>query len=74
MGVVVATGLLAASDYLALVLGYRTGAVALVTVLSSLASAVTVLLARISIGERVGAVQWCGIGVLLIGLGFIHSE
>jgi drug/metabolite transporter (DMT)-like permease len=70
---VLATGLLAASGSLALVLGYRTGAVAVVTVLSSLASAVTVLLARGFLGEPVRLLQWFGLAVLIVGLGLIHS-
>lgn len=73
LAVVVATGLLAAAGYAALMLGYRTGSVALVTVLSSLASAVTVLLARVFIGERVGRTQWLGILVLVAGLALIHA-
>lgn len=69
----IATGLFAACGYLALVLGYRTGSVAMVTVLSSLASAVTVLLARFIIREPVALVQWTGVAVLLVGLGFLHT-
>jgi drug/metabolite transporter (DMT)-like permease len=74
MALAIATGLLAASGYLALVLGYQTGAIALVTVLSSLASAVTVLLARALIRERVSFLQWCGIFALVTGLGVIHAQ
>lgn len=52
--------------------GMQMEQVSIVTVLSSLYGAVTVLLAAILLRERVGALQWCGIvaifaGIVLIG-------
>lgn len=52
--------------------GMQMEQVSVMTVLSSLYGAVTVLLAAILLRERVGALQWCGIaaifaGILLIG-------
>ncbi len=61
-------GILSASGYIALLAGFKTGHIAIVTVLSGLASAVTVLLCRFILKEHVGASQWSGIGILLLGL------
>lgn len=52
--------------------GMQIEQVSIMTVLSSLYGAVTVLLAAILLRERIGAVQWCGIiaifaGILLVG-------
>lgn len=68
----VATGLLGAAGYLTLSAGQATGAVAVVTALSSLASGVTVLLARMFLGERAGAAGAAGIALILGGLALIQ--
>ncbi len=52
----------------AMALGAATGQVAIVTVLSSLASAVTVLLGFVIRHERPSAAQWLGIAAILVGV------
>ncbi|WP_186160039.1 DMT family transporter [Burkholderia gladioli] len=54
--------------FLSLALGAATGQVAIVTVLSSLASAVTVLLGFVIRHERPSAAQWLGIAAILAGV------
>ncbi len=54
--------------FLSLALGAATGQVAIVTVLSSLASAVTVLLGFVIRHERPSAAQWLGIAAILVGV------
>ncbi|WP_186139338.1 DMT family transporter [Burkholderia gladioli] len=54
--------------FLSLALGAATGQVAIVTVLSSLASAVTVLLGFVILHERPSAAQWLGIAAILVGV------
>jgi drug/metabolite transporter (DMT)-like permease len=52
--------------------GTLSGALALVTILSSLYSAVTVLLAWIFLRERLQYSQWLGIGVIFVGIVLIN--
>lgn len=59
---------------LALAAGEVTGEVAVVTVLSALASVVTVLLARIVLKEAVTPVGWLGVTLIVVGLGLLHSR
>jgi len=59
--------------YVALTLGLRTGQIATVAVLSSLASGITTLLARIFLGERLAPWQWTGVVGILIGIGLINA-
>jgi drug/metabolite transporter (DMT)-like permease len=71
---VLATGLIGLVAFAAYLLGLQTGAVAMVTVLSSLAGAVTVLLALVLLKERLAPRQWAGVvaalgGVLLLNAG-----
>ncbi len=54
--------------YIAYASGLRTGHIAVVTVLSSLASGVTVLLARLVLAERLTGRQWAGVGAILLGV------
>ncbi len=54
--------------FLSLALGAATAQVAIVTVLSSLASAVTVLLGFAIRHERPSAAQWLGIAAILVGV------
>ncbi len=54
--------------FLSLALGAATAQVAIVTVLSSLASAVTVLLGFVIRHERPSAAQWLGIAAILVGV------
>ncbi len=66
--VVLGTGLAASAAFVALTLAVTGGDVAVPTVLASLASVVTVLLARLLIKERVAPHQWAGIAAVLAGL------
>lgn len=59
--------------YVAFCAGLATGAIAIVTVLSSLASAVSVLLARAFLGERLSRVQWGGVALILTGLVVLNA-
>jgi drug/metabolite transporter (DMT)-like permease len=70
---VLATGAFSVVAYGALSLGLATGRVAIVVVLSTLASAVTVLLARLLDDARVAKHQWFAIGVIMAGLILIRS-
>ena len=58
--------------YVALSTGLSTGHVAIVTVLSSLASGVTVLLARVVLDERLTRRQWAGVGAILLGVAMLR--
>ncbi|MBV8653532.1 MAG: DMT family transporter, partial [Alphaproteobacteria bacterium] len=68
MPAVLGTGFLSFLGYAALSIGLGTGEVAVVTVLSSLASAVTVLLGRVLFHERLALHQWVGIIAIIAGL------
>jgi drug/metabolite transporter (DMT)-like permease len=70
---VLATGLASAAAYGALSLGLATGRIAIVVVLSTLASAVTVALARLIDRAHVARHQWVGIGVVIGGLILIKA-
>jgi drug/metabolite transporter (DMT)-like permease len=67
-----ATALLAVAGYGALVRGQATGHVAIVTALSSAASAVTVLLARVFLRQSVALHSWLGLGAVVVGLAVLH--
>lgn len=66
------TALCAFGGYLALVLGQSSGQVAVVTALSASASAVTVLLARAFLGERIAAIGGLGLTAVICGLVLLH--
>jgi drug/metabolite transporter (DMT)-like permease len=70
---VFAVGVLGACGYAALVLGFATGQVAVVTVLSTLASLVTVLCARLLAAEPVAPHQWVGALAVVGGLALING-
>ncbi|HEX4152499.1 MAG TPA: DMT family transporter [Steroidobacteraceae bacterium] len=65
---VLATGLFGGMGYGALTLGLATGRIAIVVVLSTLASAVTVVLARLVDRAPVARHQWVGMMVVIAGL------
>ncbi|MBA3823617.1 MAG: EamA family transporter [Ktedonobacterales bacterium] len=67
-GALAGVALLDTLGYVANVAGLATGDVAAVNVLSSLFSAVTVLLAGIFLREQLLVRQWVGIGVILLGV------
>jgi drug/metabolite transporter (DMT)-like permease len=50
----------------------RLGHVSVVTVLSSLYGAVTVLLGAIFVHERIGKSQWCGIALIFGGIVLVN--
>jgi drug/metabolite transporter (DMT)-like permease len=58
--------------YVAYSTGLGTGHIAIVTVLSSLASGVTVLLARVVLDERLTRRQWAGVGAILLGVAMLR--
>ncbi len=61
-------GLVDTSAFLASTWGLSQGNVTLTTVLTSMFSAVTVLLAAIFLRERVAPWQWAGVAILLVGI------
>jgi drug/metabolite transporter (DMT)-like permease len=67
-----ATAMLAVAGYGALVRGQATGQVAIVTALSSVASAVTVLLARVFLRQPVALHGWLGLGAVIVGLAILR--
>jgi drug/metabolite transporter (DMT)-like permease len=71
--VLAALGLSGAAGYLAFCAGLQSGALAVVAVLSSLSSGVSVLLARLVLHERLGPHQWASVAVILAGLGLIQG-
>ncbi len=68
---VLASGVFGVLAYVALAVGLTTGRVAVVVVLSTLASAVTVLLSRMFEKAHVAKHQWLAIAVIIVGLGLI---
>lgn len=66
-------GLLDTVGALAAVRGLATGQVALVSVLISLFSAVTVLLAGLFLRERLQGSQWLGVGLIFVGIVLVRS-
>ena len=71
--VVLGTGLAASAAFLALTLAVAGGNVAVPTVLASLASVVTVVLARVLVKEQVALHQWAGIAAVIGGLVILHA-
>ncbi len=70
---VITWGLSSVGGYVTLTLGFETGATAIIVVLSSAASAVTVLLGVLIERTRVSPIQWTAILVILIGLGLMRA-
>ena len=58
--------------YITYTLGLAQGQVSLITILSSLYSAVTVLLAWIFLRERLRRSQWFGIGIIFVGIALVN--
>ena len=72
LATVAVTGGVAVSGFLALSAGLATGQLALVSVLASLQTVVTVCLAGIFHRERLAPRQWVGLAITLGGLAAIH--
>ena len=70
---VLASSVLSIGGYISLALGLATGRVAIVIVLSSLTSAVTVLIARSFSDARLGLHRWLVIVLIVGGLALAHS-
>ena len=68
------TGSVAVLGFLALSAGLGTGQLALVSVLASLQTVVTICLAGVFHRERLSQRQWAGLVVILCGLAAIHSN
>jgi drug/metabolite transporter (DMT)-like permease len=68
IGFVSATGLFAVLAYIALVAGQGVGSIAIVTMLSSLASGFALLFATILLKEKVRAAGWAGAVAIITGL------
>jgi len=66
------TAVLAAGGYLALAFGQASGSVAVATAISAAASAITVLLARIFIREKVALTGWIGVACVVAGVATVH--
>jgi drug/metabolite transporter (DMT)-like permease len=71
--VIGAQGMLDVGAYLALLLG-STGGNQIVVVVGSSFSAITVLLARVFLGERLRPAQWVGVAVILVGVAILSSQ
>ena len=69
---VAATTLLACGGTLCLAAGQSLGAVGVVTVLSALASGVTVLLGRLILKERIAFHGYAGLLLIVVGLAVLH--
>lgn len=65
-------GLIDTAAFVANNAGMRLGHVSIVTVLSSLYGAVTVLLGAIFVRERIGKSQWCGILLIFTGIVLVN--
>ena len=72
-GFVYGAGLLGTFGYFTFGAGVATGHVAIVTVLSSLGAAVTVVIARFVLSERLAIHQWVGVGAIILGIVLINS-
>ncbi len=71
---ILAVGAVDTLAFLSYTLGVNaSGETGLVAVLSSLFSAVTILLARIFLNERLTWLQWAGVGLTLLGIGFVSA-
>ncbi|MBW3617727.1 MAG: DMT family transporter [Proteobacteria bacterium] len=70
---VAATGTIGSLAFMAYLVGLTTGQVAVVTVLSSLAGAVTVLLGLMVLGDRLSAQQWAGVVAALTGVVLLNA-
>ena len=65
-------GILDTTAYISYTIGVTVAEVAVMSVLASLYSAVTVLLAALFLHERLHWNQWLGIGAILVGVGLIN--
>lgn len=65
-------GILDTTAFVAATVGYTTAQVSIVSVLASLFSAVTVLLAWIFLRERLQWNQWLGVGIIFIGVTLVN--
>ncbi|MBA2285569.1 MAG: DMT family transporter [Ktedonobacteraceae bacterium] len=68
---IMAIGLIDTVGFTALTLGVTTDQVSLISVLSSLFSAVTVLLAWLFLHEKLHWIQWLGVGIIFIGIALV---
>jgi drug/metabolite transporter (DMT)-like permease len=67
------SGALAVGGYIAIALGFATGHVAIVAVLSTLSSVVTAMLGYTLLGERLARHQWLGAALIIVGVGIINA-
>ena len=65
-------GILDTAAFVAATVGYTTAQVSIVSVLASLFSAVTVLLAWLFLHDRLQWNQWFGIGIIFIGVALVN--
>jgi drug/metabolite transporter (DMT)-like permease len=73
MSVTAGSGILAVAAYVAVALGFATGEVAIVAVLSTLSSVVTALLGYFILGERLAPHQWAGAALIVVGIVTINA-
>jgi drug/metabolite transporter (DMT)-like permease len=72
-GIIVVASLLNTLAFVAFNLGVTVGSTAIVATLSSLASAVTVLLAWLILRDRLAPWQWVGVGIILGGVVLVSA-
>ena len=65
-------GILDTAAFVAATVGYTTAQVSIVSVLASLFSAVTVLLAWLFLHDRLQWNQWLGVGIIFIGVALVN--
>ncbi len=65
-------GILDTAAFVAATVGYTTAQVSIVSVLASLFSAVTVLLAWIFLHDRLQWNQWFGVGIIFVGVALVN--
>ncbi len=74
LGLVLVTTMLACGGTLALAQAQHTGHVAIATVLSALASGITVVLARLLLHETMRNLTWAGVSLVVLGLMLLHAS
>lgn len=73
LGLLLGIGLIGTGAYLAFSLGLATGQVAVTTVISSLSSGITTLLAFTFLRDRLRPWQWAGVCAILAGVALLHA-
>lgn len=72
VGLILGTAILAGGGYAALVVGQMSGKIAVVTALSSVSTAITVLLAFVFLKDQPGTRGWLGVLGVVAGIAVVH--